>query len=229
MGQFNGYREGNKMSSGLDHRVSQLSEEQRVLLAGLLRKKVAPGQATPGQLVAYFTGEANINIDAVKGHLMEHLPEHMIPTHIIQLSELPKLPNGKINTAALPKPEREFPKTEQSEAEANRSGVEDTLTKIWQDVLGFEPVGLRDNFFEIGGDSILSIQIVAKARESGINFTPNQLFQLQTIAGLAKVVEQAIDTGNQHSDQSLDYTGGDLSAEDMNNLMQQINEQGDQE
>ena len=229
MGQFNGYREGNKMSSGLDHRVSQLSEEQRVLLAGLLRKKVAPEQATPGQLVAYVTGEANINIEAVKGHLMEYLPEHMIPTHIIQLSELPKLPNGKINTAALPNPERESPKNKQAKAEANRSAVEDTLANIWQDVLGFEPVGLHDNFFEIGGDSILSIQIVAKARENGINFTPNQLFQHQTIAELSKEVEQAIDTSEQNTDQSFDYTGGDLSAQDMSNLMQQINEQGDQE
>jgi aryl carrier-like protein len=217
------------MSRKLEHRVSQLSEEQRVLLAGLLKKEVAPGQATSGQLVAYVTGEPNMNIDALKGHLVEHLPEHMIPTHIIQLSELPKLPNGKINTAALPNPERESSKTKQAEAEANRSVIEDTLANIWQDVLGFEPVGLQDNFFEIGGDSILSIQIVAKARENGINFTPNQLFQHQTIAQLAKVVEQAIDTGEQNTDQSFDYTGGDLSAEDMSNLMQQINEQGDQE
>lgn len=72
-----------------------------------------------------------------------------------------------------------------------RSEIEQTLSDIWQDLLGISPIGVEDNFFELGGDSVVVIQILARARESGLHFTPNQFFSHQTIAELAQVADTA--------------------------------------
>ncbi|GAB1541057.1 hypothetical protein NUACC21_37270 [Scytonema sp. NUACC21] len=81
----------------------------------------------------------------------------------------------------------------QSTYVAPRTEVEQTMTDIWQQLLGIEPVGIYDNFFELGGDSVLSIQIIARSNQAGLQFTPKQVFEHQTIAELAAVVD-TIDT-----------------------------------
>ncbi|MEH1847549.1 MAG: amino acid adenylation domain-containing protein, partial [Nostoc sp.] len=118
--------------------------------------------------------------------LGQRLPEYMVPSAFVTLETLPLTPNGKIDLKALPEPDGEITRTE--EYVAPRTTIEQTLTKIWQELLLKEKVSIHDNFFEIGGDSILSIQVVSRAKNSGIQITLKQIFQNQTIAELAIVV-----------------------------------------
>lgn len=135
--------------------------------------------------------------------LKSRLPVYMIPTAFLILTTLPLTPHGKIDHNAL----KTLPVTVEPAEKGfsrPRSPEEITLSTIWAQVLGKERVGIHDNFFELGGDSILSIQIVARANQAGLQFTPKQLFQYQTIAELALVAstnsqvsaEQGIVTGS---------------------------------
>ena len=141
---------------------------------------------TRKELIAYVTGEADI--DYIKSNLGKQLPAYMIPAKIIKLDEFDKLPNGKINRKGLPSPDN-YQLTDSSTYEAPKSDIEVALTDIWKDLLGVEKVGVHDNFFALGGDSILSIQVVSRARDIGIILTPNQLFEYQTIQTLALSLE----------------------------------------
>ncbi|RKZ49546.1 MAG: non-ribosomal peptide synthetase, partial [Candidatus Parabeggiatoa sp. nov. 2] len=154
------------------------------------------------RLVAYLTTDSAANdfVVAVKNWLKARLPGYMIPSHFTVLEQLPLTPNGKIDRKALP-----APKLSLSEAyEAPRNDLEQQLAQIWSRVLKPNQISIHDNFFELGGDSILSIQIVAKARQAGLQLTPRDLFQHQTLAELALVVrfadktdaQQGLVTGN---------------------------------
>jgi len=116
--------------------------------------------------------------------LRERLPQYMVPAAISVLKSFPLLPNGKVDLRRLPEPEELLLK---DELVLPRDSTEKTLAKIWQEVLGQKEVGIHSNFFELGGDSILSIQIVSRARDAGLVISPKQVFQFQTIAGLAQV------------------------------------------
>ncbi|HEY0016596.1 MAG TPA: amino acid adenylation domain-containing protein [Longimicrobium sp.] len=118
--------------------------------------------------------------DALHGRL----PEHMVPHAFVVLDALPLHPNGKVNRAALPEPERPAPHL-QAGFVAPRTALEARLARVWAEVLGVEQVGVDDNFFKLGGDSIGSIQVVSRAREAGLFLAPRMLFQTQTVAELA--------------------------------------------
>jgi non-ribosomal peptide synthase protein (TIGR01720 family) len=111
----------------------------------------------------------------------------MIPSSIKILDDIPLLPNGKVDKKELLKINEEVADfdTNQGGILNPKNNIETILVQIWEDVLGFSPINTNDNFFEIGGDSILSIQIVAKARKEGVNLNANQLFENQTISELA--------------------------------------------
>ncbi|MFP2903239.1 condensation domain-containing protein, partial [Corallococcus sp. 4LFB] len=126
--------------------------------------------------------------EGLREALKARLPEYMVPAAFVVLDALPLSPNGKVDRKALPKPEAT---AETSEAyEAPRTRTEETLASVWARVLGVKRVGVKENFFTLGGDSILSIQVVAKAGQAGLKVTPKQLFQHPTVEQLAKVVEQ---------------------------------------
>ncbi len=133
------------------------------------------------QLVAYVTGDATA--EELRRSLRERLPEPMVPSIFVRLAALPLTPNGKVDRKALPAPE--LPGAGEDYA-APRTREEETLAAVWAQVLGLPRVGVDDNFFELGGDSILSIQIVARARQAGLLFTVRQIFEHQTVAGLAR-------------------------------------------
>ncbi|MDU4253072.1 non-ribosomal peptide synthetase [Pseudomonas sp.] len=137
------------------------------------------------QLVGYVVGEAEG--DALRSFLREQVPDYMVPAQILKLARFPLSPNGKIDRKALPEP------SWQGEAyEAPRNEREQALADIWQDVLQVERVGIRDNFFDLGGDSILSLQIVSRARQAlgeGVEIRLRDLLQYQTIAGLLERAE----------------------------------------
>ncbi|CAM2069493.1 Amino acid adenylation domain-containing protein [Sulfidibacter corallicola] len=124
-------------------------------------------------------------VPRLRSFLERRLPDHMIPAAFVMLTDMPLLPNGKINRAALPVPERVRP--DQVDFVAPRDRHERLLASIWSEVLGLSKVGVHDNFFELGGDSILSIQIVSRANQAGLRLSPRDLFQNQTVADLAMV------------------------------------------
>ncbi|MET0650343.1 MAG: amino acid adenylation domain-containing protein, partial [Pyrinomonadaceae bacterium] len=117
------------------------------------------------------------------------LPEQMVPSAFVRLAALPLLPNGKVNRRALPAPELASGDERTTPRREAGTPAEKTLCEIWQQVLGVAEVGVDDNFFELGGDSILSIQIIARANRAGLRLTPRQLFEHQTVAGLAAVAD----------------------------------------
>ena len=158
----------------------------------------------PRRLVAYVVAQADQGLDvaALREALQRRLPDHMVPAAIVALSQLPLTPNGKLDHKALPVPDGARAELARAFA-APRTEIERQLAEIWASLLGVAQVGVDDNFFELGGDSIISIQAISRARQLGIHLTPKQLFQHQTIAGLAAVAtteravigEQAAITG----------------------------------
>ncbi|TBV02400.1 non-ribosomal peptide synthase/polyketide synthase, partial [Stutzerimonas kirkiae] len=160
---------------------------------------------TGKQLAAYLVPTADQATDSeqqgelrvsLRDYLKEVLPDYMVPAHLLFLDKLPLTPNGKLDRKALPKPDAS---QLQQEYVAPQSELEQQIASIWANVLKVENVGLTDNFFELGGDSIISIQVVSRARQAGIHFTPKELFQHQTVQGLAAVAcrsnDLAIDQG----------------------------------
>ncbi|WP_129933703.1 MULTISPECIES: non-ribosomal peptide synthetase [unclassified Pseudomonas] len=134
--------------------------------------------------------------EAVKADARQHLPDYMVPAHLVLLDSLPLMGNGKLDRRALPLPDLEQAR---QQYQAPGSEVEAQLAQIWREVLNVARVGVQDNFFELGGDSILSIQVVSRARQAGLQFTPRDLFQQQTIQTLAAVVQlsEAVSTVEQ--------------------------------
>ncbi|MGV4925014.1 amino acid adenylation domain-containing protein [Streptomyces sp. BHT-5-2] len=119
------------------------------------------------------------------------LPEHMVPSVVVLLDRLPENANGKVDRRALPAPD--LRRTGHAPRIAPRTPAERTLARIWSEVLGVDDLGVEDNFFDLGGDSILSLQVVARARAAGLRVTAKQTFLRQTVADLAAeaVAEEA--------------------------------------
>ncbi|HJP95206.1 MAG TPA: amino acid adenylation domain-containing protein [Pyrinomonadaceae bacterium] len=162
-----------------------LNEHPAVRESVVVAREEATGDK---RLVAYVVtkdGE-QFSAETLRDHLRERLPDYMLPAVFVEMKALPLTLNGKIDRRALPSPDGIAVRPKKS-FEAPRTETEQTLADIWSEVLGIKPVGVNDNFFEMGGDSILSIQIVARAKEAGIYLTPKQLFQHQTISKLSQL------------------------------------------
>ncbi|MGE1109478.1 amino acid adenylation domain-containing protein [Bacillus wiedmannii] len=147
------------------------------------------------RLVAYVVGDGNV--DAWREYLKAKLPSYMVPSGFVVMEAIPLTANGKVDREALPMPEE---KQINSESVGPRNSNEQILTTIWKQVLGVKKVGIYDNFFEIGGDSILSIQIISQASQVGLKLTPKQMFECPTIAELAQV---AIKTQGVQAEQGI--------------------------
>ena len=148
--------------------------------------EVAPGDM---RLIAYVvnTGEAPAP-EELRQHLKERLPEYMVPSFFVTLTELPRLPNGKIDRRNLPVPSRPEPSRE---FVAPRNEIETELANIWSAVLKVERVGIYDNFFALGGHSLLATQVIVRVRNVFNVIVPLQrLFEAPTVAGLAVAVIQ---------------------------------------
>ncbi|MET8091481.1 amino acid adenylation domain-containing protein [Micromonospora sp. NPDC005220] len=113
----------------------------------------------------------------------ETLPAYMTPAAVVVLDALPLSPNGKLDREALPAPEPEAEGA--GAADRPRTPAEEVIAGLFAEVLGRESVGLHDSFFELGGDSIVSIQLVSRARRQGLVFSPKEVFELKTVAALA--------------------------------------------
>ncbi len=137
------------------------------------------------RLVAYIVTKGDFDADTMKRSLKSKIPDYMIPSRLIVVDTFPVLPNAKIDMKALRDMGKSRDGNEPDKDAAPTNAIEKKLVAIWEDVLNFAPIGIHDNFFEIGGDSILSIQVIAKARASGMLLSPSQFFEYQTIAELA--------------------------------------------
>ncbi len=120
--------------------------------------------------------------------LQQTLPEPFIPSAFVFLAALPLTPHGKVDRRALPAPDGSRPRTA-TELVAPRNSVEEALAAVWADVLRRDGIGVHDKFFELGGDSIRTIQVVSRSRQRGILITARLVFQHQTIAELAAVAQ----------------------------------------
>ncbi|MBD2871901.1 amino acid adenylation domain-containing protein [Paenibacillus sp. IB182493] len=143
------------------------------------------------RIVAYVAGEEarlSERMDDLRRYLQEQLPDYMIPAAFVEVSAIPLNHNGKVDYRALPAPD--FTAVPRSYV-APRTDLEKKLAAIWEQVLQVQPIGVEDNFFEAGGDSILSIRILGDVRKLGYTLTVQDLFRYQTIRELAPIIESS--------------------------------------
>ena len=136
---------------------------------------------------AHALGVSN---NELRAYLEDRVPAYMVPSAFVKLDEMPLLPSGKINRKALPPPDWARVAADNPYV-APRTSIEKRLAEIWMRTLGLEQVSVYDNFFTLGGDSILGIQLIAKANQAGLQLTVKQLFQHKTIAELSEVAGAA--------------------------------------
>ncbi|WP_156765266.1 condensation domain-containing protein, partial [Mycobacterium sp. 1245852.3] len=155
-------------------------------VAGVEQAVVVAREDPPGdkRLIGYVTESSVGAVDpgSARARLGELLPAYMVPAAIVVLDAMPLTVNGKLDTRALPAPEYSA-----AEYQPPRNPIEEILANIYAHVLGVQRVGINDSFFDLGGDSILSMRVVAHARAAGVLCRPRDVFVEQTVAGLAQV------------------------------------------
>jgi len=138
-------------------------------------------------ICAYVVSEKKLEELDLRGHLKETLPEYMVPAYFVELEKMPLTTNGKLDRRVLPEPNLDKILTEY---EAPRNEVEETLAKIWSEILGVEKVGVNDNFFDLGGHSLKAIMLISKIHKELNKEVPlKELFKLPTIKDLSKYIE----------------------------------------
>jgi amino acid adenylation domain-containing protein/non-ribosomal peptide synthase protein (TIGR01720 family) len=167
---------------------SALSRHPDVAEAVVLAHEDQPGNRS---LVAYLVPKPGreIHIDEVRDHLREQLPDYMIPAHIVRLDCLPLTPNGKVDKRALPAPPASVEADDSYRAPRNE--LEQLLADVWESVLGREQIGVDNNYFELGGDSISAIQVVSRLNRAGWQLRVRDLFRNPTIAALAPHLQES--------------------------------------
>ncbi|HEX6293450.1 MAG TPA: phosphopantetheine-binding protein, partial [Herpetosiphonaceae bacterium] len=165
--------------------------------AVLLREDPPQTGAQPDQrLVAYVVreqGAGNLELGTwnleLRTYLKDRLPDYMVPSAFVVLDALPLTANGKLDRRALPEPEGQRPAA--IEYVAPQTDIERAVAQVWQDVLGLDKVGLYDNFFDLGGHSLLMVQIHSKLRNAlGTDISMVDLFTYPTVSTIAQHLSQ---------------------------------------
>jgi amino acid adenylation domain-containing protein/non-ribosomal peptide synthase protein (TIGR01720 family) len=189
----------------------ELGEIETVLLgrAGLAQAAVIVREDQPGlrRLVAYVVPEAGATVPeqaVLRKDVASVLPDYMVPAAFVTQDALPLTANGKLDRAALPLPDFDTGVPARDPATEREA----TLCRIFAELLGRETVGVDDGFFDLGGDSIVSIQLVSRARAAGIELSVSDVFEHRTPAALAQVAEAAAGTLAEDPDAGV----GDLPA-----------------
>ncbi|NNB87044.1 non-ribosomal peptide synthetase [Corallococcus exiguus] len=179
---------------------SSLEKHPTVRQAVVLAREDRPGQK---RLVAYVTGkDAKPEGTALRTYLLERLPEYMVPSNIVVLERMPLSPNGKADRKALPAPES-------GGADPSRpfvapgTAIEQQIAQAWKDLLHVEQVGLDDPFFELGGNSLLALQLHRRlTAELGVTLALTDLFQYPTVRALAARLSRREDTPSEDAAQA---------------------------
>jgi amino acid adenylation domain-containing protein len=168
----------------LDEVETILNQCRNVRDCAVVAREDATGEK---RLIAYVVIDGTQqDIDELRKAMKTKVPDYMVPTTFVRMESLPLTTNGKVDRQALPAPDRKSNGCTQN-CVGKHSEVEQTLMKIWADVLQVEQVGVNDNFFDLGGDSILGTLILARAAQAGVKISPRELFEHQTIAALSNV------------------------------------------
>jgi amino acid adenylation domain-containing protein/non-ribosomal peptide synthase protein (TIGR01720 family) len=160
-------------------------------------------------LCGFIAAAQEIGEQSLKDFLSKKLPEYMIPQYIVRLEKLPLNPNGKLDRKGLPEPEgagrsRDF--------EPPRNEIERKLVQIWEEVLKQKPIGIHDNFFDLGGDSLSALRMINHAHHQGLEFSTRELLLNTTIEKLVKKL-QRLDQSNKMTEvESKKHEGKEYSS-----------------
>ncbi|HEU0300910.1 MAG TPA: amino acid adenylation domain-containing protein, partial [Longimicrobium sp.] len=166
---------------------ARLAEHPQVREAVVLAREHAPGDQ---RLVAYCVASGEVEVESLRAHLLERLPEYMVPAAYVALPAMPLSPNGKLDRAALPAPEGDAYARRGYEAPATE--LEAALAGIWSEVLGVEGVGRWDHFFELGGHSLLAVRVISRVRQAlGIDAALGRCFERPVLADFARGLDRA--------------------------------------
>jgi len=217
----------------LDHQIKlggvriELGEIEHALAGhAAVREAVVLARSLAGKirLTAYVVS-AIPDSTVLREHLLGKLPATMIPTSWVFLPSLPLSPSGKVDRKALPEP---FEERVATSGAMPVTAAEKALAEIWSQVLGRDDIGIHDNFFALGGDSIIGIQILSRAAQAGLRLTPRQIFRHPTISGLAAAAEPIeVQTTEPEpvpgeDPSATDFAESGLSERDLQKLMSQL-------
>ena len=158
----------------------ELGEIEAHLLAceGVRDVVVIARQETEGDtyLIGYMVSTTGneLSAPALQEHLRQHIPDYMVPRYLVQLEQFPLNANGKLDRKALPEPAQTLGSTD---ATAPSTALEEALAQLWKDNLKRDVLGVHDNYFMLGGDSLKVIHLQVKAREQGMALTLTQIYQ----------------------------------------------------
>ena len=152
--------------------------------------------ARDGRLIGYVVSAGDVDPARLRDQVARVLPEYMVPAEVIALTALPVTANGKVDREALPDPDF----GERVSDREPRTQVERALCELFAEVLGLERVGVDDSFFELGGDSIHSVKLAARALRAGMAFGVAEVFEHRTPAGLATIVDPAVGSADPEPD-----------------------------
>ncbi|WP_106767071.1 non-ribosomal peptide synthetase [Paenibacillus faecalis] len=159
---------------------SRLLELKNVVEATVQLRKEADDY-----LCAYVVGSVELDAEEIRENLRQSLPDYMVPSYVVQLESLPLTRNGKLDKKALPEPDR----TSSQAYTAPRDNLEEALVDVFSDVLGMDRIGIDDDFYALGGDSIKAIRILSKLRERGYDIGVRTIMQGRTIRSMREDVK----------------------------------------
>ena len=177
-----------------------------------MSEAVVTAQEVPERLIAFVV--PNTDSPPPTGDLAEfmreRLPDYMVPSHFVLLDAIPLTPNGKVDWQSLPVPDGERPGLEQ-EYVAPETPFEETLAEIWAELLRVDRVGVHDNFFDLGGHSLIAARVMSRVREAfDVDLPLRRFFESPTVAQLATVILQcwAEQTDSDELSKTLDELDG---------------------
>ncbi len=140
------------------------------------------------RLIGYYIAKQDVSVNDLRKHLAALVPDYMVPSAFVAVAEFPRTPSGKIARTALPAPDLKRPELDVAYV-APVTAVQKTIANVWADLLGIDRVGLDDNFFDLGGNSLLSIQGVAQLEGHGLALPIVKLYQHPTVRACAGFLE----------------------------------------
>ena len=165
-----------------------INQYSAVTESAVIVREDSPGNQ---RLVAYVVRKTDITQE-LRSFLKQHLPEYMIPAAFVPMDALPLTPNGKVNRLALPAPDNYRPEQE-SVFLAPQTPIEQEIAEMWTAVLSLKKVGIKDNFFDLGGHSLMATQLISRVKKNfGIDLSLPEFFKSPTIKDLAEIVETQI-------------------------------------